>query len=183
MAGYKLKFKLISTYDIWRLVEVPEDIKIYQLNIIINDIFNTYYSYFRYDIPKKVGSEGYDLDNIVKSYDRKNANWNIKRIFNKNEIVLFLGDRFEIIIERIEKTNYKNKTALILDYEGKYNPLSAFHEVFIFEEIIEEIESGEDAESVLNEYGMNRYDLYRLYFDENLIGSRIKLNQRYWISL
>lgn len=189
MGGYRLRLTLYSQTELWREIEIPDDITFERLHFIIQKLFgfaNRHMWEFR--IPKEnKKTDEVDLNDIRKTIDmKKSLRSKVRTVLEKQTVIDYVydfGDDWEIIIQKLEKTNYKNKTALILDYEGRYNPLDDMGGIFVYEEIMEAVNDGGDITEVIAEYGIPEYELkYRMDFEEKYEkGSRIRLNDREWV--
>ena len=190
MAGYKIRLLLYSNTETWREVEIPDDITFIQLKIIIDKLFgfNGYHD-CEFKVPEEIPEENaVDLNSIVETIPRNDiARTKIKSIIEKHDILIYeydFGDSWEIIIDKLEKTNYKNKTALLIDYAGKYTPLDDLGGPFAFDEIMEAMEDEEELEYVLEEYNLDERDLERMDFEKKFKKeSRIRLNDFKLISI
>lgn len=189
MAGYKIRLSLYSEYEVWREIEIPDDITFERLHFIIQKLFgfkNRHMWEFR--IPKEYpDKDEVDLNDIVKTVDmKKSLRSKVRTVFKKQTVIVYeydFGDGWEIIIHKLEETKYKNKTALILNYAGRYNPMDDMGGISAYEEIMEAVEDGEDIVEVASEYGIKEYEVERLMdFEEKYgKGSRIRLNDREWV--
>ena len=189
MGGYIIRMTLYSNIEVWREVEIPDDLTFERLNFIIQKLFgfrNRHIWEFR--IPKESSkSDEVDLNNIKRTIDMKSSlRSKVRTVLEKQTVIDYIydfGDEWEIIIQKLEKTKYKNKTALILDYEGRYNPMDDIGGVFAYEEIMEAVNDGEDIYEVAEEYGINEYEVRNLMDFEYKYekGSRIRLNDREWV--
>ena len=184
MGGYKLRLILYSEVELWREIEVPDNITFERLHFIIQKLFGFRNSHmWEFRIPKEhPDKDEVDLNDIVKRIDyKKSFKIKLNEVFNNQTIVDYeydFGDSWEIIIHKIEETKYKNKTAIIHDYHGRYNPMDDMGGIFTYEEIMQAVEDGEDMKEVANEYGIANYEVsIWMDFEENYEkGSRIRLN-------
>lgn len=170
MTGYKIVLQLYSNVEIWRELIIPENITFKQLHDIIQKVFG-FYDYHMYDfqVPEKIPDEdAVDLNNIIQNVDYENSkNVNISNILDDNSILLYVydfGDNWEIVISVIDKIDYDETTAVILDFKGTYNPLDDMGGIDVFEEIIECIDDEEDLIYVLDDYGMDSSHLDTMDF-------------------
>lgn len=190
MGGYRLRMTLYSNVECWREVEIPDDITFERLHFIIQKLFGFHRRShpWEFRIPKESKkSDEVDLNDIRRTIDMKSSlRSKVRTVLEKQTIIDYVydfGDGWEIIIQKLEKTKYKNKTALILDYEGRYNPMDDMGGIFVYEEIMEAVNDGEDIYEVADAYGIEDYYVKRcMDFEENYeIGSRIRLNDREWV--
>lgn len=182
MTGYKIRLLLYSNIETWREINIPKGINFKQLHIIIQKVFGFKdYHNFEFQIPHDLPDKDYvDLNNIKMTIGYADCeNVDISEIFEKYSIALYVydfGDNWEIIVEKLEDIDYDNKTALITNYEGKFNPLDDMGGLNVFEEIVEAIEDGE-ADYILEDYGLSKGDLSKMDFEKKYkIGSRIRIN-------
>ena len=188
MGGYRLKMTLYSETELWREVEIPDDITFERLHFIIQKLFgfHRHSHMWEFRIPKEY-DDHVDLNDIKRTIDMKQSlRSKVKTVLKKQSVIDYVydfGDGWEIIIEKLEETKYKNKTALILDYHGRYNPMDDMGGVFVYEEIMEAVRDGEDIIEVAEEYGIKEYEVKRcMDFEEKYEkGSRIRLNDREWV--
>ena len=194
MSGYKMLLRLYSQAEVWREVKIRDDITFEQLHIVIQKLFGfSDYHNYEFQIPHNdpdddlvnlgnlKGTIGYDeCEDII-----------ISEILEDNPILLYVydfGDNWEIIVHKLEDVaDYKNKTALITDYKGKYNPIDDMGGLFVFEEILEAVDDG-DVEIVLDDYGLRKSDLTKMDFEKKYeIGSRIRcvreMKRGYYLSV
>ena len=190
MAGYKLRLTLYSEVEVWREIEIPEDITFERLHFIIQKLFGfrSRYHMWEFRIPKESPKDDFvDLNDIKRTINMKQAlRSKVRTVLKKQNIIDYeydFGDGWEIIIQKLEETNYKNKTALILDYKGRYNPMDDMGGIMVFEEIMEAVNNGEDILDVASEYGIEKFHInnYMDFEEKYEIGSRIRLNDREWI--
>lgn len=96
-----------------------------------------------------------DLNNIVKYISSDDAEIPLKDIFDEYSALIYeydFGDNWEIIVTKTSDIEYNNKTALITDFNGKYNPIDDLGGPIIFDEIMGVIEDDEELKYVLEEY-------------------------------
>ena len=189
MAGYRLRLTLVSDVELWREIEIPADITFERLNFIISKLFgfrNRHMWEFR--IPKENPKKNeVDLSKIVRTIDmKKSQRSKVRTVLKKQSVIDYIydfGDSWEIIIHKLEETDYKNKTALILDYNGRYNPMDDMGGVFVYEEIMEAVNDGEEIYSVADEYGIRKFEvnIFMDFEEKYSKGSRIRLNDREWV--
>lgn len=190
MSGYKLRLILYTNTETWREIEIPDDISFLHLDYAIKKLFGFKgYHMSQFKVPEKIPEEeAVDLNSIVETIEHGDfIRTKISKLIEKHDILVYeydFGDGWEIIIHKQEKTDYKNKTALITDYKGKYNPRDDIGGPFVFDEIMEVIDNEEDLEYVLDEYGLTKDDLDEMNFENTYKkGSRIRLNDFKVISL
>ena len=184
MSGYKLRLILYCQTETWREVEIPADITFERLHYIINKLFGFYMSHmWEFRIVKELpDSDEYDLNDIERTIGFEEAfNVRVNEVFDKNHVAVYeydFGDGWEIIVHNFEATNYKNKTALLTDYKGKYNPHDNIGGPMVFDEIMEAVYDDEiDVVEVLDEYGLHERFLDSMDFESEFEkGSRIRLN-------
>ena len=179
--GFELKMILYSESETWRQVKIPGDISFLQLHLLIQKLFNfDDYHMWEFKVPAEIpGEDAVDLNNIIETVSYEEAqNRGIKAILDDNDIISYeydFGSSWEIIIQKIDSIDYKNKTALITDYKGKYSPMDDIN-VFVFEEIMGAIDDEEDLEYIMEEYGLEKSDLTSMDFEKKYeIGSRVRL--------
>lgn len=172
---------LYSESETWRQVKIPGDISFLQLHLLIQKLFNfDDYHMWEFKVPAEIpGEDAVDLNNIIETVSYEEAqNRGIKAILDDNDIISYeydFGSSWEIIIQKIDSIDYKNKTALITDYKGKYSPMDDIN-VFVFEEIMGAIDDEEDLEYIMEEYGLEKSDLTSMDFENKYeIGSRVRL--------
>lgn len=190
MSGYKLRLILYTNTQTWREIEIPDDMSFFQLSYAIKKIFGFKGNHMsQFKVPEEIPEEdAVDLNSIVETIESGDyLRVGISDVFEKHDILVYeydFGDGWEIIVHKLEKTDYKNKTALITDYKGKYNPRDDIGGPFVFDEIMEVIDDEEDLEYVLDEYGLTKEDLDDMNFENTYKkGSRIRLNDIRVISL
>ncbi len=183
MSGYKIRLILYSQTETWREVEMPDNITFERLHYIIQRLFGFYGSHmWEFRIPNQSPDvDEVNMEDIARTIDYDEAfDVKVSEVFDENIVAIYeydFGDGWEIIVYKMEDTNYKNKTALLTDYKGKYNPMDDMGGVFVFDEIMQAINDGEDVENVLDDYGMKKHHLEMMDFEEKYeIGSRIRLN-------
>ncbi len=183
MSGYKIRLMLYSQTETWREVEIPDNITFERLHYIIQKVFGFRRSHmWEFRIPNQDPEvDEVNMEDIARTIDCDDAfDVIVSEVFDENVIALYeydFGDSWAVIVYKVEDTKYKNKTALLTDYKGKYNPIDDMGGVFVFDEIMEAINDGEDVLGVLDEYGMSERHLEMMDFEEKYeIGSRIRLN-------
>lgn len=189
MAGYKLRMTLYSEVELWREVEIPDDLTFERLHFIIQKLFGFTRSHiWEFRVPRESKkTDEVDLNDIIRTIDAKQSQRSkVKTVLKKHSIIDYeydFGDGWEIIIQKLEETSYKNKTALILDYHGRYNPMDDIGGIFVYEEIMEAVEDGEDILEVADAYGINEFEVehYMDFESRYQIGSRIRLNDRKYV--
>ena len=188
MSGYKLRLILHSQTETWREVEIPDNITFERLHYIIQKLFGFYGMHmWEFRIPKvDPESDEINLDDIERTIDCEHAyDVKVNEVFDKNIVAVYeydFGDSWEIIAYKTEDTKYKNKTALITDYNGKYNPKDDMGGIFVFDEIMNAINDGGDVLEVLDEYGLKEHHLELMDFEQKFeIGSRIRLNDPVYV--
>ncbi len=182
MSGYKIRFQLYSNVETWRELSIPKDINFKQLHGIIQKLFgfDDYHNY-EFQIPHDLQDSDYvDLNNIQRTiYDSDCENLDIFEIFDEYSVALYVydfGDNWEIIVHKLEDIDYDNKTALITDYCGRYNPIDDMGGLIVFEEIVDAIEDDE-VDYIMGDYGLSKGDLTKMDFERKYkIGSRIRIN-------
>lgn len=182
MSGYKIRFQLYSNVETWRELSIPKDINFKQLHGIIQKLFgfDDYHNY-EFQIPYDLQDSDYvDLNNIQRTiYDSDCENLDIFEIFDEYSLALYVydfGDNWEIIVHKLEDIDYDNKTALITDYCGRYNPIDDMGGLIVFEEIVDAIEDDE-VDYIMGDYGLSKGDLTKMDFERKYkIGSRIRIN-------
>ena len=182
MSGYKIRFQLYSNVETWRELSIPKDINFKQLHGIIQKLFgfDDYHNY-EFQIPHDLQDSDYvDLNNIQRTiYDSDCENLDIFEIFDEYSVALYVydfGDNWEIIVHKLEDIDYDNKTALITDYCGRYNPIDDMGGLIVFEEIVDAIEDDE-VDYIMGGYGLSKGDLTKMDFERKYkIGSRIRIN-------
>ena len=182
MSGYKLRLILYTNIETYREIEVSDNITFKQLHGLIQKLFNfDDYHMWKFEVPKTLpDGETVDLNNPIKTIEYDGAvDDEICEIFEENEVLLYtydFGDDWEIIVYNLEKTDYNNKTALIVDYVGKYSPMDDIGGIMVFEEIMESIDEPDELEYVLSEYGLTKADLSKMDFEKKYKkGSRIRI--------
>ena len=182
MGGYKIKFILQCQTETWREAEIPDNITFERLQYIIHRLFGFYNAHlWEFRIPKQSSeSSAINLDDIDRFIEDEEAyDVIISEVFDEYNVLVYeydFGAGWEIIVHKLEDTKYKNKTALITDYKGKYNPNDDLGGVDIFDEIMEAVGT-DDLYDVLDSYGMNEYYLETMDFEKRYKkGSRIRLN-------
>ena len=187
MGGYRLRLILYSEVEVIREIEIQDNITFERLNFIIQKLFGFRNSHmWEFRIPKH-NSEEIDLNVVENTISMKQSlRKKVNQVFDKYDIIDYIydfGDNWEILIFKLEKTPYKNKTALIHDYKGRYNPMEDMGGIFVFEEIMEAVNAGEDIVDVASEYGIEKYEISIMMDFENKYekGSRIRLNDREWV--
>lgn len=189
MGGYRLRLTLYSEVELWREIEIPDDITFERLHFIIQKLFGFQRIHmWEFRIPRENSrTDEVDLNDIVRTVNTKQSlRSKVKTVLRKQTIIDYeydFGDGWEIIIQKLEDTNYKNKTALILDYEGRYNPMDDMGGIMVYEEIMEEVNNGEDIYDVADSYGIEEYEvkMYMDFEEKYEKGSRIRLNDREWV--
>lgn len=181
MTGYEIRLVLYSQTETWREIQLP-DVTFKQLHGIIQKLFNfdDYHNY-QFSIPEEIpGEDAVNLNRCVKTigcYSEEENN-PISEVFDEYDIILYeydFGDCWEIIITKLEEIDYKNKTAVITDYSGRYSPMDDMGGVYVFDEIMKEISDGNF--DILEEYGMTQGDLSKMEFEKRYRkGSRIRIN-------
>ena len=181
MSGYKIALILYSHIQVRREIEIPDNITFLQLHNVIQRLFNFVdYHMWEFQVPEKINEEEVDLGSPVETitYDDA-ANVKIKDYIENNEVLFYLydfGDGWEIVVHLMEKTDYKNKTAVILDFDGKYGPMDDMGGPMVFEEIMESLDDEEEMLAIMYEYGMGKSDLNKMDFTKKFkVGSRIKI--------
>ena len=181
--GFELRMILYSNTETVRQIKVPWDVSFHELHNVIQKLFNfDDYHMWEFKVPAEIpGEDAVDLENIVQTVSYEDA-WHvgIKRILDENDILVYeydFGAGWEIIIQKIDSIDYKNKTALLTDYTGKYSPMDDI-DVFVFDEIMEAIDNGENVEYILDDYGLKKSDLTKMDFEKKYkIGSRIRFGK------
>ena len=189
MSGYKIRLTLYSETELWREVEIPSDITFERLHFIIQKLFGFRKRHmWEFRIPKEYPDrDEVDLNDIAKTIDmKKSLKTKVSNILDKQSVIVYeydFGDSWEIIIHKLENTKYKNKTALIIDYKGRYNPMDDIGGFLVYDEMMEAVGEGEDIFDVADEYGINEYEVERLMDFENKYkkGLRIRLNDKKWV--
>ena len=189
MAGYKLRMTLYSEVELWREVEIPDDLTFERLHFIIQKLFGFTRSHiWEFRVPRESKkTDEVDLNDIIRTIDAKQSQRSkVKTVLKKHSIIDYeydFGDGWEIIIQKLEETSYKNKTALILDYHGRYNPMDDMGGIFVYEEIMQAVEDGNDIVDVADEYGISKFEVenYMDFEEKYEVGSRIRLNDRVWV--
>lgn len=182
MTGYKIRLQLYSSVESWRELHIPKGINFGQLHRIIQKVFgfDDYHNY-EFQIPHVLPDKDcVDLSNIERTIDYRDCeNVDIAEIFDEYPIALYVydfGDGWEMVVQKLDSIDYNNKTALITDYGGKYNPLDDMGGLDIFEEIVEAIENGEE-DYILKDYGFSKSDISKMDFEKKYkIGSRIRIS-------
>lgn len=178
--GFEIRLILYSEHEIWRQVKIPGDINFLQLHLLIQKLFGfDDYHMWEFKVPTEIPDEdAVDLNNIVETIHYSEAmNVDIEKYLDEHDILLYeydFGASWEIIIHKIDRINYKNKTALIVDYKGKYNPIEDTN-IMVFDEIIEVSENREELKYILDDYGLKLSDL-RNFEKKYEKGSRIRLS-------
>ncbi|MDO5826214.1 MAG: hypothetical protein Q4Q22_07525 [Methanosphaera sp.] len=182
MNGYELLLVLYSETETWRKIRIPGDINFKQLHDVIQKIFAfDNYHMWQFKIPTEVPEQdAVDLNDIVRVISSDDAGICIKDTFDEYDVLVYeydFGDSWEIIITKISEMEYDNKTALITDYKGKYNPMDDMGGFMIFDEIMRSIDDDEELEYILNDYNLSRSDLSKMDFEKKYKkGSRIRIN-------
>jgi len=183
MVGYKIRFILYSGVSIWRELSIPENVSFEQLHNLIQKVFGFEdYHEYEFQVPETIASEeAVDLNSVIQTVSREDAgNVKINEILDENPVLLYVydfGDEWEIVVHTLDKIDYDNKTALLTDYEGKYNPREDIGGIVIFEEIMEAVGDDEELEYVLDEYGLTLNDLKMMDFENKFKKDlRIRLN-------
>lgn len=138
---------------------------------------------WHFKVPAEIPEQdAVDLNDIIKVISSDDSNICINDIFNEYTVLIYeydFGDSWEIIISKTSEIEYNNKTALITDYAGKYNPIDDLGGPFIFDEIMQAMddEDEEELEYILDEYNLSRDDLSIMDFEKKYKkGSQIKIN-------
>ena len=104
-----------------------------------------------------------DLNDVVRTINVKQAQRSkIRTVFKKQTVIDYFydfGDDWEIIIQKLEDTPYKNKTAVILDYEGRYNPMDDMGGILVYDEIMEAVNAGENIYEVAELYEISKFEI------------------------
>ena len=170
MSGYKIRLMLYSSVETWREIIIPDNITFIQLHNLIQKIFNfDDYHMWQFQIPTKLpDGESVDLNGIEQIIGiEESETLKINEIIEKNPLLLYIydfGDNWEIVVHNLEKVEYNNKTAKLVDFKGKYSPLDDMGGIFVFEEIMEALDDGEDISYILDSYGMKKSDLTKMDF-------------------
>ncbi|SDA45264.1 plasmid pRiA4b ORF-3 family protein [Methanobrevibacter millerae] len=182
MSGYEIRLMLYSNIETSRTVQIPKSINFKQLHMLIQKIFGfkDYHNY-EFQIPREIpGEDAVDLNSIKRTIGYEDTqSVIISEVFDEDEVVLYVydfGDNWEIVVHKQKDIDYTNKTALITDYKGKYNPLEDMGGIFVFEEIVEAIEENENLKYVLDEYCLTKGDLAKMDFERKYkVGSRLRI--------
>lgn len=184
MSGYEIRLMLYSNIETSRTVQIPKSINFKQLHMLIQKIFGfkDYHNY-EFQIPNvNPGDEYFDLNNLKRTIGYEDTeNVIISEVFDESHIAFYtydFGDNWEIVVHKQKDINYKNKTALITDYTGKYNPIDDMGGIFVFEEIVEAANEGDDEDLIyiLDDYGLTKGDLTKMDFEMKYnVGSRLRI--------
>lgn len=182
MNGYELLLVLYCETETWREIKIPGNINFRQLHHIIQKLFGFEdYHNWQFKVPADVDDEHVDLNDIVKYISYDESGLDIKDIFDEYSVLIYeydFGDSWEIIVTKTSDIEYNNKTALITDYNGKYNPMDDLGGPIIFDELIGAINDDEELKYVLKEYNLSRGDLSKMDFEKKYKkGSRIIINK------
>ena len=182
MTGYKLLLVLYCETQTWREIKIPSNINFKQLHSVIQKLFGfDDYHNWQFKIPAEVDDEHVDLNDIVKYISSDESELDIKDIFDEYTVLIYeydFGDSWEIIITKTSEIEYDNKTALITDYKGKYNPMDDLGGYMIFDEIMESIDDKEELDYILEEYNLSREDLSKMDFEKKYKkGSKIRIKK------
>ena len=182
MNGYEMLLVLYCNTETWREIKIPGNINLEQLQQVIQKLFGFNNCHlWQFKIPAQIDDEHVDLGDIVKYISSDESEIPLKNIFDKHDVLVYeydFGDSWEIIISKTSEIDYENKTALITDYKGKYNPMDDIGGIMVFDEIMESIDDEEELEYVLDEYNLSREDLSEMDFEKKYKkGSRIKINK------
>ena len=183
MIGYDIKLFLYSQTETWRQIRIPSDINFKQLHGLIQKLFGfDDYHNWEFKVPAVIPDEdAVNLNDIIKSISSSEADKvTINELFDEYDVLLYeydFGDSWEIVVHKISQADYDNKTALILDYKGKYNPMDDMGGCMVFDEIMEAVdEDDEDLDFLLDDYGLTRSDLSGMEFEKKYKkGSKIRI--------
>ena len=181
MSGYKIALILYSHIEVRREIEIPDNISFLQLHNIIQKIFNfDNYHMWDFQVPEKLNENEVNLGNPIETITYEDAsNVKIKDYLDKNDVLLYVydyGDNWEIVVHVMERTDYKNKTAVILDFNGKYGPIDDIGGPMVFEEIMESLDDEDELLSILSDYGMDKTYLNKMDFTKKFKkGSKIRI--------
>lgn len=181
MNGYEILLVLYCNTETWREIKIPGNINLKQFHKVIQKLFGFHdYHNWQFKIPARIDDEHVDLGDIVKYISSDDSEIPLKNVFDKHDILIYeydFGDSWEIIVNKTSEIDYENKTALIIDYNGKYNPMDDLGGPMIFDEVMESIDE-EELEYVLDEYNLSRGDLSKMDFEKKYKkGSRIKISK------
>ena len=181
MGGYKIRCILFSQTETWREVELPDDITFERLHSIIQKLFgfDDYHMWeFRIlrDDPDSDQIDLYDVKRII-GYEEAHEVI-LSEVLNENNYLVYeydFGDSWELFIEKIEDTDYKNKTALLTDYKGKYSPRDDMGGIGVFDIMVQALNDGKNINRFLSEYGLEG-SIKPMDFEKKYkIGSRIRI--------
>ena len=170
MSGYKIIMRLVSNTEMWREVEIPDDINFDELNRIIQVLFGFENSHmWEFTIPKQ-NSEEVFIGEVIRTIDMDEAgDISISEVFGQYTGVTYeydFGDSWLFLVYKSEETDYDGKTAILTNYAGKYSPSDDFGGTFVFDEIMEALDDEEELEYALDEYGMDMNYLASLEFEK-----------------
>lgn len=182
MDGYHFRLFLYSQTETWREIKIPKNINFKQLHLLIQEIFGFKdYHMWEFKVPFEIpDSDEVDLNNITRTISQEESETlNISEILDGCNVLLYeydFGDSWEIIVYKLSDCDYNNKTALITDYCGKYNPMDDMGGVLTFDEIMQSLDDEDELEYVLEDYGLTRQDLSKMDFENKYKkGSKIRI--------